>query len=109
KFLKLHPEVYDKLILGSGSGHKLSFPGISGIQELGILQSVNKKKERLFKIPTVNTCSYIGVENSGKIKEGYEANLILYSENPTNKYSHLYKIEKVYYQGDLVDPYKGMK
>jgi hypothetical protein len=101
QFLKEHPELYSKMILGSGSGHKFAFPGISGLQELGILLDYFKSPA-ILKIPTENTCAFLGVEKTGKIQIGWEANLILFKEDPTLKYSSLFAIGKVYQKGQEI-------
>jgi len=92
------------MILGSGSGNRLSFAGVSGMQELRILAKAFDTNE-IFMIPTKNTCEYLGGSYRGLIQVGEEANIILVKENPTKNLETLFQIEKVYLNGKAVTLY----
>lgn len=99
RFLEKNPILINKMILGSGSGNYLSFPGISGIQELKIFAKAFNSKEELFLIPTRNSCSYMGGEYNGELAVGREANLIVLKENPVQNIDTLFQIEQVFING----------
>jgi imidazolonepropionase-like amidohydrolase len=90
------------MILGSGAGNHLSFPGISGIQELKILAKILKPSEGLFLIPTRNSCSYLGTAYNGTLAVGKEANLLILKENPVKNIDALFQIEQVIQNGKLL-------
>ncbi|MBK8395230.1 MAG: hypothetical protein IPL26_08295 [Leptospiraceae bacterium] len=102
KFIEKNPILKQKMILGSGSGNRLSLPGISGIQELQTIGKILKVDENLFRIPTQNSCSYIGGTYKGIINVGNEANLLILKENPITNIDTLYEIDQVYQYGKLI-------
>jgi hypothetical protein len=102
KFIEKNPILKDKMILGSGAGNHLSFPGISGIQELKILAKILKPSEGLFLIPTRNSCSYLGTAYNGTLAVGKEANLLILKENPVKNIDALFQIEQVIQNGKLL-------
>lgn len=102
RFLEKNPILINKMILGSGSGNYLSFPGISGIQELKIFAKAFNSKEELFLIPTRNSCSYMGGEYNGELAVGKDANLIVLKENPVQNIDTLFQIVQVFQSGKLV-------
>lgn len=102
RFLEKNPILINKMILGSGSGNYLSFPGISGIQELKIFAKAFNSKEELFLIPTRNSCSYMGGEYNGELAVGREANLIILKENPVQNIDTLFQIVQVFQSGKIV-------
>lgn len=102
KFIEKNPILKDKMILGSGAGNHLSFPGISGIQELKILAKILKPSEGLFLIPTRNSCSYLGGSYNGVLAVGKEANLLILKENPVKNIDTLFQIEQVFQNGKPV-------
>ncbi|MBP7282545.1 MAG: hypothetical protein KBA66_13270 [Leptospiraceae bacterium] len=102
KFIEKNPILKQKLILGSGAGNRLSFPGVSFIQELQILGKILKNDENLFRIPTQNSCSYIGGSYNGVLAVGKEANLIVLKDNPAKNINTLFEIEQVFQFGKLV-------
>lgn len=99
RFLEKNPILINRMILGSGSGNYLSFPGISGIQELKIFAKAFNSKEELFLIPTRNSCSYMGGEYNGELAVGRDANLIVLKENPVQNIDTLFQIEQVFING----------
>ncbi len=102
KFIEKNPILKDKIILGSGAGNHLSFPGISGIQELKILAKILKLEESLFLIPTRNSCSYLGTAYNGTLAVGKETNLLILKENPVKNLDTLFQIEQVFQNGKPV-------
>jgi hypothetical protein len=103
-FLQSYPNLAKNMILGSSSGQKLTFPGVSGILELILIQDSVKDISTFVSIATENTCPSISETYDGKIKEGNEANLIIYNENPVKDNLQLFKPEKVYLKGKIVVP-----
>lgn len=100
-FISSNPILKNKMILGSGTGNRLSFPGISGVQELKLLAKLFDSNE-IFLIPTYNTCSYLGGSYRGMIASGEEANLLILKENPIKNIDTLFQIDKVYTNGKAV-------
>lgn len=102
KFLEKNPILKQKLILGSGAGNRLSFHGLSGIQELKILSGIWNLDEFFFRIPTQNSCSFMSFSYDGVIAIGREANLLVLKENPLKNIDTLFQIEEVFKQGKPV-------
>ena len=102
KFIRKHPILKGKLILGSGTGNHLSLPGISGIQELKVFAKVLGIQEDLFLIPTKNSCSYLGGAYNGTLAAGGEANLLVLKENPVKNPDTLFQIEQVFQYGKQI-------
>lgn len=102
KFIKKNPILKDDLILGSGAGNRLSFPGVSGIQELKILSKILELDESFFYIPTRNSCSYLQQHYKGILTVGSEANLLVLKENPVKNINTLFQIEQVFQDGKPV-------
>ncbi|MCE9501389.1 MAG: hypothetical protein K8R21_12960 [Leptospira sp.] len=103
-FFKKHKELARKMVLSGGSGALFSFPGISGIQELRIIRSIIGDGKDLLRIPTENTCSFLNVNNSGKIKIGNSANLLVLRSDPLKNIDILYEPESVIRDGSIVYP-----
>jgi hypothetical protein len=102
-FLEKNEQVSNNMILGSGAGNYFSLPGVSGIQELEIIFNTLGNKTELLRIPTENTCNFLGTNYSGKILIGKDANLILYAANPMENFSFFYKPEKIFKAGIEID------
>jgi hypothetical protein len=102
QFIQRNPELIHRIFLGSGSGHKLSYPGISAIQELILIKNIFPKSKYIFKILTENSCSLLSNSYRGKIELNGEANLIFLKLNPYEKVETLLNIEKLYYKGKSI-------
>ncbi len=98
-FLRNRKILLKKMALGSGSGHRFSFPGISGLDELSIIISVSGGSADILRIPTENTCSLIGGKYRGRLEFGSPADLLIFSENPAEKPENIFSLEKVFYRG----------
>jgi imidazolonepropionase-like amidohydrolase len=102
RFIEKNPVLKNKMILGSGAGNRLSFPGVSGIQEMKILSRLFKLDEEFFNIPTKNSCSYLNGSYNGLLAVGEEANLLILKENPLKNLDTLFQIEPVFLNGKLI-------
>ncbi len=98
-FLKNKKVLLRKMVLGSGSGHRLSFPGISGLDELSIIISSVGGSADLLRIPTENTCSLLGGKYRGRLEFNAPADLLIFSENPAESPANIFSLEKVFYRG----------
>lgn len=103
-FLKKNPTLSEKMLLGSGSGHFLTFPGISGIFELEIINSILKNGYQSLHIPTRNTCRFITDANSSKIEKGENANILLFNSDPLDNFDILYSPLQIFKNGKDVTP-----
>lgn len=90
------------IILGSGSGYKMSFPGFSGLTELMLLSNYTNNPIDLIKIAAGNTCSFLNPSNKGIIAAGNEANLIFLSSDPMVNTANLFRIQKVIKRGKVL-------
>ncbi len=99
EFILEKPEILDKIELGSGTGHRLSFAGLSGIKEYLILQKLFPKKKNLLKILTTNSCSRVSKTYRGKIELNEEANFLLLKENPILNPEILFQIQGLFHNG----------
>lgn len=93
-FLKARKNLSLKILLGSGSGHYLSFPGISGWKELRILSDILGPKEAL-RAATETTCSYLNSPHEGKIRVGKPAHLLIFKEDPMQNWDKLKSLKTV--------------
>lgn len=104
RFISKRLELTKTMFLSSGSGHHFTYSGISGLMELEFLNQFIKSDKLLLKIPTENTCQYLGGIYKGRIQIGHIGNLILLEENPFQNIKTLYKIKSIYVKGKKIDP-----
>ncbi len=93
-FLVARKNLSLRILLGSGSGHYLMFPGISGWKELRILSDLLGPKEAL-RAATETTCSYLGAPHEGKIRLGKPAHLLIFKEDPLKNWDKLRTLRTV--------------
>lgn len=102
KFIQTKPEILDRIELGSGTGNRLSFAGISGIREYLILYELFPNKKNLLKIITENSCKRVSKTYRGKMGLGEEANFLLVKENPVQKPEIFLNISNLYLLGKKI-------
>ncbi|WP_367897887.1 hypothetical protein AB3N61_14120 [Leptospira sp. WS58.C1] len=93
-FLRARKNLSLRILLGSGAGHQLQFPGISGWKELRILSELLGPKEAL-RAATETTCQYLGAAHEGKIRVGKPAHLLIFREDPLQNWDKLKTLRTV--------------
>nr|WP_246048609.1 amidohydrolase family protein [Leptospira sarikeiensis] len=93
-FLRARKNLSLRILLGSGAGHQLQFPGISGWKELRILSDLLGPKEAL-RAATETTCQYLGASHEGKIRVGKPAHLLIFREDPIQNWDKLKTLRTV--------------
>ncbi len=101
--LALHEEGAG-LMLGADAPQVFNPPGFSTHRELKLLVDAGLSPFDALKAGTVNVGKYLGEEDrTGKVAEGYRADLILLSVNPLENIPFHAEIEGVISAGDYLD------
>jgi hypothetical protein len=103
EFLRENKYLSKNLIISGGSGNKLSFPGISAIRELLLLNEILDNPYSLVKALTKNSCSLFADNYNGVIREGEKANLLLYKENPFRNERGILNFDRMYIDGEIIN------
>ncbi|PJZ68801.1 hypothetical protein CH373_03525 [Leptospira perolatii] len=80
-FLKARKNLSPRILLASGAGYYLTFPGIGGWKELSILSEIFGPEEAL-RTASETTCSFLGAPHEGRIRTGGKAHLLIFQEDP---------------------------
>lgn len=79
------------------------FPGINGRTEMDLWLEAGLSLQQLFEGMTVNNAIQLGLENQiGKVEEGFDADLLLLSENPLKSVNAYDEIEWVILKGNAL-------
>ena len=99
------------IIVSGGSGNYLSFPGISSIRELLLLNDSIEDSYKAINFITKNSCRLFSNEYDGTIQVNGKANLLLYKFNPLEKLNKISEIHSIYINGNKVvrEDIKGSK
>ena len=92
-----------KYIAGSGTDAFGTLPGISLHTELELLTRVGLKPREALAAATSNFGELFGWKNVGQVKAGYNADLLVLDENPTDDIEKLKKIHMVILNGQILD------
>ena len=111
KFIKENKKYLQNIIVSGGSGNYLSFPGISAIRELLLLNESIEDPYRVINYITKNSCRLFANEYDGTIQVNGKANLLLYKFNPLEKLEKISEIHSIYINGNKVirEEIKGSK
>lgn len=92
------------LLLGADTPQIFNPPGFSIHRELALLVEAGLTPYEAQKTGTVNVGTYLNEEDTtGKISEGFRADLVLLSSNPLETIPFRENIEGVIYQGNFLD------
>ena len=111
KFIKENKKYLQNIIVSGGSGNFLSFPGISAIRELLLLNDRIEDPYKAINFITKNSCRLFSNEYDGTIQVNGKANLLLYKFNPLEKLNKISEIHSIYINGNKVvrEDIKGSK
>ncbi|WP_040911566.1 hypothetical protein [Leptospira broomii] len=93
-FLKGRKNLALRILLASGTGHYLTFPGIGGWKEISILSEILGPKEAL-RAATETACTYLEAAHEGKIRVGKSAQFLVFSEDPLSGWEKLRSLQTV--------------
>ncbi len=102
-FLKEQKNRQVSILISGGSGNYLSFPGVSAIRELLLLNEILDNPYHLINSITNKSCSLFLDDYDGTIKENGKANLLLYRENPLENLNKISDIHTMYINGEKVN------
>ncbi|MEX2346713.1 MAG: amidohydrolase family protein [Balneolaceae bacterium] len=92
------------ILLGADAPQIFNPPGFAAHRELALLAEAGLTPFEALKTGTVHVGKYLDEENTtGKVAEGYRADLILLSENPLESIPFQEYIEGVIYQGKYLN------
>lgn len=91
-----------KLIAGSDAMNSFVAPGFSIHQELELLVASGMTPIESLKTATSNAAAVLGNSKLGKIKPGFSADLVLYSESPVSDIRNSSKITHTVLRGKLI-------
>ncbi len=103
KFIKENKKYLQNIIVSGGSGNYLSFPGISAIRELLLLNESIEDPYKAINFITKNSCRLFANEYDGTIQVNGKANLLLYKFNPLEKLDKINEIHSIYINGSKVN------
>jgi hypothetical protein len=111
KFIKENKKYLQNIIVSGGSGNYLSFPGISAIRELLLLNESIEDPYKAINFITKNSCKLFSNDYDGTIQVNGKANLLLYKFNPLEKLNKIIEIHSIYINGNKVirEEMKGSK
>jgi hypothetical protein len=111
KFIKENKKFLQNIIVSGGSGNYLSFPGISAIRELLLLNESIDDPYKAINFITKNSCRLFSNDYDGTIQVNGKANLLLYKFNPLEKLNKIIEIHSIYINGNKVirEEIKGSK
>jgi len=111
KFIKENKKFLQNIIVSGGSGNYLSFPGISAIRELLLLNESIEDPYKAINFITKNSCRLFSNDYDGTIQVNGKANLLLYKFNPLEKLNKISEIHSIYINGNKVirEEIKGSK
>ena len=91
-----------KIMAGTDANLPLTVPGFSLHDELQSMQKAGMTNAQVLRSATAISGEWLG-SNSGKIKVGYQADLVLLDENPLEDINHTRKINTVIVDGKVLD------
>jgi hypothetical protein len=111
KFIKENKKFLQNIIVSGGSGNYLSFPGISAIRELLLLNESIEDPYKAINFITKSSCRLFSNDYDGTIQVNGKANLLLYKFNPLEKLNKITEIHSIYINGNKVirEEIKGSK
>ncbi len=88
------------LTAGTDANNPYMVPGFSYHQELQLLKKCGLSNQEVLKIAIINGAKLLGIENKvGKVKKGYQADLIILKENPLEDITNTSSVYKVIVNG----------
>ncbi|TGK22339.1 hypothetical protein EHO61_00735 [Leptospira fluminis] len=93
-FLNARKNLALKILLASGAGNYLTFPGIAGWKEISLLSKILGPKEAL-RAATETTCTYLGAAHEGKIRTGKSAQFLVFEEDPLTDWGKLRSLKTI--------------
>ncbi|MFD2561805.1 amidohydrolase family protein [Aquimarina rubra] len=91
-----------KIMAGTDANLPPVVPGFSLHNELEVLESIDMTNPEILKSATAIPASFLGT-NTGVIKVGYEANLVLLDKNPLEDISNTKAINTVILRGSIIE------
>ncbi len=92
------------IVLGTDAGAVRDHPyGYTGHRELEIFVRLGMSPAQAISAATSVAARVLGLENSGQIKAGFRADLLILNQNPLEDIRHTRSIHQVYLDGKLVD------
>ncbi len=70
------------ILAGSDAGNPFTMPGESLLRELVLLENVAYSAREVLFAATLGAARFLGLEDSGRIRPGYVADLVLLERNP---------------------------
>jgi len=99
-------EIYEQgvtILLGSDAPQVFNVPGFSIHHEMHDMSNVGMSNFDILKSGTTSVADFFGTsDRRGKVKVGYDADLILLNSNPLADISHAQDIEAVFINGKMI-------
>lgn len=84
----------------------LQVPGFSMLDEMKLYEKVGIPKPDILKMATLNAAEWMDKKNKGFIKEGADADFVLFKKNPLKNLDNLKLIKGIYFNKDWIDEQK---
>jgi creatinine amidohydrolase len=95
-----------KYVAGSGTTAFGTMPGISLHTELKLLTRIGLSPRQALAAATVNFEELLGWKNVGRVKAGYNADLLVLDGNPAKNIANAKKISILIFNGEILDRQK---
>jgi imidazolonepropionase-like amidohydrolase len=105
-FLKFANKIVSNNVLvlaGTDGANALVLPGFSLHEELKLYDSELKMTPlQILQSATINPVKYFGLQNTGLVKEGFIADLVVLDKNPLENIDNIQTINSVIKSGKLI-------
>ncbi|MCB0374155.1 MAG: amidohydrolase family protein [Muricauda sp.] len=91
------------LLAGSDAACEGGIPGYSLHEELILMvEEAGLSPLSALQTAIINPCTYFGLQHNGKVQEGFNADLVLLTENPLENIRNIHSIKAVFKKGKVV-------
>jgi imidazolonepropionase-like amidohydrolase len=105
-FLKFANKIVSNNVLvlaGTDGANALVLPGFSLHEELQLYHSeLQMTPLKILQSATINPAKYFDLQNSGQVKEGFIADLVVLDKNPLESIDHIQTINSVIKSGTFI-------
>ena len=86
-----------KLLISPDANGMFQVPGFSMLDEMKLYEEIGISKYNILKMATLNAAEWMDEKNKRFIKEGVNADFVLYKKNPLTDLDNLKTIKGIYF------------
>lgn len=95
-----------KLLISPDANGMFQVPGFSMLDEMKLYEEIGISKYNILKMATLNAAEWMDEKNKGFIKEGVNADFVLYKKNPLTDLDNLKTIKGIYFNHNWLNEIK---